>query len=214
MESPVCYGLFMKLRCIYVSLCLLAFVMLACGTTSKVADTKATAEPQPAEVVVADEAPSVETPVAESGTSAAVEVEAGDETIDENAKQGDAAETEASASENDQADGMADIGDLIRCEVSIDYEGHEHVSESVGPTIEEARDNAIDEVCAVPCAEKLPETAQDNEREDLLDACIEMCAVKAKAIAAQCWQHGESIYTEGAWSPTNDAPPTNGAEND
>ncbi len=190
---------------------LFAFTLFACGTTSKVAEPSAPAPSQTVEVndngaVVGD---------------AVTEDQVADEQADADAPAGAAAAENAAdgntndAAEQDDAtpDEPADIGDLVRCEAKIAFEGQEFTAEAIGPTLEEARDNAFEESCAQPCADKLPESAQESEREDLLDACIEDCVGASKPIAAQCWQHSVSIYTEGAWSPTNDAPPTNGAEN-
>ena len=104
------------------------------------------------------------------------------------------------------------LANLTRCEAKIDYSGSVYVGESLAPTIEEARDGAIEEACAISCAETLSDDDSDKQREDKLEHCIETCADASIAIAAQCWHNGISVYTEGAWSPTNDAAPTNGQE--
>ncbi len=109
--------------------------------------------------------------------------------------------------ENDPA-----LANLTRCEAKIDYSGSVYMGESLAPTIEEARDSAIEEACAIPCAETLSDDDTETQREDKLEHCIEACADTSIAIAAQCWHNGISVYTEGAWSPTNDAAPTNGQE--
>ena len=106
----------------------------------------------------------------------------------------------------------ANLTDMTRCEAKIDYAGSVYTGESRAPTIEEARDGAIEEACAVPCAEDLSEKDSEKEREDKLEACIDKCTYASIAIAAQCWKDGVSVYTEGAWSDTNDAAPTNGEE--
>ena len=117
------------------------------------------------------------------------------------------AETVAETEEDE-----ANLTDITRCEAKIDYAGSVYTGESLAPTIEEARDGAIEEACAVPCAEDLSEKDSEKEREDKLEACIDKCTYASIAIAAQCWKDGVSVYTEGAWSDTNDAAPTNGEE--
>lgn len=102
--------------------------------------------------------------------------------------------------------------DVIHCEVKLDHPNGIYTAQSFGPTLEEARDNAVEEACALPCAENIAKDLSDDEAESELNACSEKCAMKAIVLAAACIQHGKPIYTEGAWSETNDPAPTNGEE--
>lgn len=102
--------------------------------------------------------------------------------------------------------------DVIHCEVKLDHPNGIYTAQSFGPTLEEARDNTVEEACALPCAENIAKDLSDDEAESELNACAEKCAMKAIVLAAACIQHGKPIYTEGAWSETNDPAPTNGEE--
>lgn len=109
-------------------------------------------------------------------------------------------------------DGVADDM-LIQCEARIDRNGELYTAQAVGPTIEEARDNAIVEACSIPCAESLESKGiSDDELEKEIDACAEQCSDEAIVIAAVCMRKGVSIYTEGAWNENGDPAPTNGSE--
>lgn len=109
-------------------------------------------------------------------------------------------------------DGAADDM-LIQCEARIDRNGELYTAQAVGPTIEEARDNAIVEACSIPCAESLESKGiSDDELEKEIDACAEQCSDEAIVIAAVCMRKGVSIYTEGAWNENGDPAPTNGSE--
>lgn len=115
------------------------------------------------------------------------------------------------------SDGSEDLDEsaqsLVKCDARIDFESDLYTAQAVGPTIEEARDNAVDEACSIPCAESLKSASlSDDELEAQIDACAESCSEEAIVIAAACFQDGASIYTEGAWSETNDPAPTNGDE--
>lgn len=115
------------------------------------------------------------------------------------------------------SDGSEDLEEsaqsLVKCDARIDFESDLYTAQAVGPTIEEARDNAVDEACSIPCAESLKSASlSDDELEAQIDACAESCSEEAIVIAAACFQDGASIYTEGAWSETNDPAPTNGDE--
>lgn len=115
------------------------------------------------------------------------------------------------------SDGLEDLEEsaqsLVKCDARIDFESDLYTAQAVGPTIEEARDNAVDEACSIPCAESLKSASlSDDELEAQIDACAESCSEEAIVIAAACFQDGASIYTEGAWSETNDPAPTNGDE--
>lgn len=101
---------------------------------------------------------------------------------------------------------------MILCEVKLDHPDGIYTAQSFGPTLEEARDNAVEEACALPCAEAINKDLSDDEAETVLNACAEKCAMKAIVLAAACIQNGNAIYTEGAWSETNDPAPTNGEE--
>lgn len=115
------------------------------------------------------------------------------------------------------SDGSENLEDsahsLVKCDARIDFESDLYTAQAVGPTIEEARDNAVEEACSIPCAESLKSASlSDDELEAQIDACAESCSEEAIVIAAACFQDGASIYTEGAWSETNDPAPTNGDE--
>ena len=117
--------------------------------------------------------------------------------------------------EGSDAQSMGGVADdmLIQCEARIDRNGELYTAQAVGPTIEEARDNAIVEACSIPCAESLESKGiSDDELEKEIDACAEQCSDEAIVIAAVCMRKGVSIYTEGAWNENGDPAPTNGSE--
>lgn len=117
--------------------------------------------------------------------------------------------------EGSEAQSMGGVADdmLIQCEARIDRNGELYTAQAVGPTIEEARDNAIVEACSIPCAESLESKGiSDDELEKEIDACAEQCSDEAIVIAAVCMRKGVSIYTEGAWNENGDPAPTNGSE--
>lgn len=117
--------------------------------------------------------------------------------------------------EGSDAQSMGGVADdmLIQCEGRIDRNGELYTAQAVGPTIEEARDNAIVEACSIPCAESLESKGiSDDELEKEIDACAEQCSDEAIVIAAVCMRKGVSIYTEGAWNENGDPAPTNGSE--
>ena len=60
--------------------------------------------------------------------------------------------------------------------------------------------------------EKLDRKVNNIELYSAATATTDKCTYASIAIAAQCWKDGVSVYTEGAWSDTNDAAPTNGEE--
>ncbi len=103
--------------------------------------------------------------------------------------------------------------DFFRCEVKISMSSSVYTAASVGPTLEEARDTAVDEACAIPCAESIAgRSLSEDEAETAIDACTNQCTDNADVLAASCWQNDKTVYTEGEWSETGDAAPTNGAE--
>ncbi|MBQ9816457.1 MAG: hypothetical protein IJM59_03165 [Proteobacteria bacterium] len=122
---------------------------------------------------------------------------------------------EQTSSESVSADAFLD--EFVHCEVKIDEGGSLYTAQAAGPTLEEARDNAVDEACAIPCAEQMSEQIEkqaisEDETEKQLDSCTEKCAGSTIVLAAACYLKGQSIYTEGAWNENGDAAPTNGEE--
>lgn len=103
--------------------------------------------------------------------------------------------------------------EFVHCETKIDEDGSLYTAQAAGPTLEEARDNAVDEACAIPCAEHMEkQTVSEDEAENQLEACIDRCAQNTIVLAAACYLKGQSIYTEGAWNENGDPAPTNGEE--
>lgn len=103
--------------------------------------------------------------------------------------------------------------DFFRCELKINHGGEVFQARSFGPTLEEARDNSVDEACAIPCAASVEDgQLSDDEAEARIDACSEACASNADVLAAACWQNEKVVYTEGEWNENGDKAPTNGAE--
>ena len=182
----------------YLLISLLCLAGVGCSTTSEVQKTQSV-ESVESPVVEPDQAKD-ETAVVASSAEAVEVVEA---------KPAEAPEAVAEAKETAEDAGL---GDQTRCEAKIEDDGSVYTGESLAPTIEEAREAAIEEACANPCAEQLVEEESETDREDKLESCIETCAYDAIVIAAQCWHDGATVYTEGAWSETNDAAPTNGEE--
>jgi len=109
---------------------------------------------------------------------------------------------------------FADDPEVVCCEVKLEHASMFFSAKALGPTIEEARDNAIDETCAIPCAEQLVlDSSQDeNSLEAQLESCVESCAEAAIVVAAACMQHGEMIYSEGAWREAEEAESTSDEE--
>ncbi|MCL2325159.1 MAG: hypothetical protein FWC40_01445 [Proteobacteria bacterium] len=102
---------------------------------------------------------------------------------------------------------FVDDPEVVCCEVKLEHASVFFSAKALGPTIEEARDNAIEETCAIPCAELLAlDSSQDDETlEAQLESCVELCAEEATVVAAACMQHGEMIYSEGAWREAEEA---------
>lgn len=100
---------------------------------------------------------------------------------------------------NDTNDDHAIDENLVQCEVRLDVNGELYTAQATGPTLEEARDNAIDESCSIPCAESIDANLSEDEAEDKIIACAQSCADKAIVIAALCSQSHTVIYSEGAW---------------
>lgn len=123
-----------------------------------------------------------------------------------------AAETEPNVAENSNhpilnthagddhaGDDHAGDNQLVQCEVRLDVNGELYTAQATGPTLEEARDNAIDESCSIPCAESIDANLSEDEAEDKINACAQSCADHAIIIAALCSQFHTVIYSEGAW---------------
>lgn len=117
------------------------------------------------------------------------------------------AEIEANIAENSNTpilnthanDDHANDEQLVQCEVRLDVNGELYTAQATGPTLEEARDNAIDESCSIPCAESIDANLSEDEAEDKIIACAQSCADHAIIIAALCSQFHTVIYSEGAW---------------
>lgn len=102
---------------------------------------------------------------------------------------------------------------FVKCEARIGKDGKFYTAQAVGPTIEEARENAVAEACSIPCAEELEEQGiADDELEKLIDDCAETCSDEGLVVAAICFREGVTIYTEGGWNENGDPAPTNGSE--
>ena len=103
--------------------------------------------------------------------------------------------------------------DFVNCEVRVDIQSALYTAQAAGPTLEEARDNAVDEACAIPCAMDVKKSGiSEDAAEETIDTCSETNVARAIVIAAACTQNGKTIYTEGAWNENGDAAPTNGEE--
>lgn len=89
---------------------------------------------------------------------------------------------------------------LIKCEVKIDFEENVHTSFALAPTVEEARDSAVEEACSLPCADKYKDVQDEAALEKKLEKCVEECAEKAVVMAAACSLKDKLVYTEGAWN--------------
>ncbi|MBQ9395996.1 MAG: hypothetical protein IJU23_10875 [Proteobacteria bacterium] len=108
----------------------------------------------------------------------------------------------------------ADIpADFFRCEVKISLVSSIYQAQAIGPTLEEARDNAVDEACAIPCAEQIADKGfSEDESEEAISKCTEACVVDSTVLAGMCWQNQNSVYSEGDWNENGDPAPTNGDE--
>ena len=190
----------------YLLIGLLCLAGVGCSTTSEVQKTQNVVES--AEASVVEPSQSKEAPAVVATRAEAKEVvEAKPVVVEAKPVEAPDAVVEVNVPEDE-----AVLGDLTRCEAKIEDDGSVYTGESLAPTIEEAREAAIEEACANPCAEQLVEEDSETDREDKLERCIETCAYDAIVIAVQCWHDGSTVYTEGAWSSTNDAAPTNGEE--
>ncbi len=95
--------------------------------------------------------------------------------------------------------------DLIYCEVKIDQNSSLYNAQAAGPTLEEARDNAVDEACAIPCAEQLAEgKLSEDEADKELSACTDHCVSDTIVLAVSCSMGDQVIYTEGAWNQADE----------
>lgn len=129
-----------------------------------------------------------------------------------------AQETEAPSADQEQAapsggnapEGNVDIEnaprlDLIYCEVKIDQNSALYNAQAAGPTLEEALDNAVEEACAVPCAEDLAHAQiSEDEADKKLTSCTEHCVSDTIVLAVSCTSGGQVIYTDGAWNQGTD----------
>lgn len=85
---------------------------------------------------------------------------------------------------------------FVRCEVRIE-DGDVFSASAAGPTVEEAKDNAVDEACAIPCAQR-SESAQlsDDELNEQIEKCTEKCSDEANVTAVSCYQFGKLVFSE------------------
>lgn len=127
--------------------------------------------------------------------------------------------SEAQPSDGTETDGVDETADesevpenFIRCEVKIEQDDMLYQAQAIAPTLEEARDIAVEEACALPCAATLDAGVAEDDAEAKLESCTESCTESTIVVAAACHQNGKSIYTEGAWNVDGDAAPTNGEE--
>lgn len=110
----------------------------------------------------------------------------------------------------DSSDENVDISsaprlDLIYCEVKIDQNSSLYNAQAAGPTLEEARDNAVDEACAIPCAEELAHgQLSEDEVDKQLTSCTERCVSDTIVLAVSCSMGDQVIYTEGAWNQADE----------
>ena len=123
-------------------------------------------------------------------------------------------QAEGQVAEPGEGSELVDIPeDFFRCEVRIKLISSIYQAQAIGPTLEEARDNAVDEACAVPCAEQIADKGfTEDESEAAIDKCTEACVVDSTVLAGMCWQNQNSVYSEGDWNENGDSAPTNGDE--
>ena len=116
--------------------------------------------------------------------------------------QGDSTKQANNESAEDKVDIQAAPAlDMVYCEVKIDQKSALYTAQAAGPTLEEAMDNAVDEACALPCAEELDQgKISDDEADKLLTGCTERCIAETIVLAESCTMNGQVIYTEGAWN--------------
>lgn len=130
---------------------------------------------------------------------------------------GDALSVGASEADSQESSGedelSADIPDgYVLCEVEIRL-GSVYKAQSIGPTLEEAFDNAVDEACAVPCAEQIADKGfSEDESEEAIDKCTMACVVDSTVLSKVCWVNSDSVYVgdgnEDGFSPYDEGDET------
>ena len=213
------------MRHLHIAFIFLAvFVLHACGAATSTGSDVTRVQTAPQAIVESESSESVAVPSSEEDVSeskvtevpidSSASVLAQDADVEENAVQ-DASEVAApavvAAPVSDASSDDEVPADFIRCEVKIEQEDTLYQAQAIGPTLEEARDNAVDEACALPCAVTL-ESVAEEALEEALERCTEACTENTIVVAAECHQNGKSIYTEGAWDKDGYAAPTNGEE--
>lgn len=208
-----------------------AFILLAllllqsCGASTSAGADVNNIQPMPSEPSVAVQpektepvktAPSEEpqaAPAAEAVQAEAVIAEPQEAVVDPaHAAEAPKAQDEVVVKADISADEQDIPANIIRCEVKIEQEDTLYQAQAIAPTLEEARDNAVEEACALPCASTIEADSAEDDAEAKLESCTETCTENTIVVAAACHQNGKSIYTEGAWNEDGDAAPTNGEE--
>ncbi|MBO4351847.1 MAG: hypothetical protein J6A01_13010 [Proteobacteria bacterium] len=186
------------------TLTIVACICMGCGASQvKVPEGTTPAEKQPESAEAAENPKVTQTP-AESGQIQAKETELADsgnvQVPAENAH-----EAVVESSEDNVEIANAPKLDLIYCEVKIDQNSSLYNAQAAGPTLEEARDNAVDEACAIPCAEELAHgQISEDEADKQLSSCTEHCVSDTIVLAVSCSMGDQVIYTEGAWNQTDE----------
>lgn len=216
-----------------VFILLVVFLLSACGTSTPVRTDVENVQPSPAvnpdntKQEMVETTPQHETTAeAKNETTAQAKPEttaeptpdtAASETTDNQAAEiPQQPQAENAAPRNDKPEAADDDEEIpanfISCEIKIEHDDSLYQAQAIGPTLEEARDNALEEACALPCANALEGNESEEDTDAKLESCTESCSVNTIVVAAACHQNGKSIYTEGAWNENGDAAPTNGAE--
>ncbi len=117
--------------------------------------------------------------------------------VDESAVQRVDAQDEQSVASVQAADSEPEPDpSFVRCEVRIEEEGV-FSAFGAGPTVEEAKDNAVDEACAIPCAQHSEGTQlSDDELNEQIEKCTEKCSEEANVTAVSCFQFGKLVFSE------------------
>lgn len=187
------------------TLTIIACICMGCGASqaNKVPEGTTPAEKQPESVETAEPLKTAQTST-ESDTIQAKETEQ----PDSDNLQVPPKEEHKTALEN--AEDNVEIAnapklDLIYCEVKIDQNSSLYNAQAAGPTLEEARDNAVEEACALPCAEELAQgQMSEDEADKQLSSCTEHCVSDTIVLAVSCSMGDQVIYTEGAWNQTDE----------
>lgn len=194
----------------YLCFALAASLLLSCGTKS-VSTQSATPETL---VSVDVEIIESETNDDQADNDAAGVNDAATAASSDKAQKGDLEFKDPDEGSDEQDGGdEEDIPGFIRCQAKVEIADTLYDTQAQAPTLEEARENAVEEACAISCSDKLAKLKSNEKKfEAAFDACFDKCTDKNIVVAVACSLDDESIYTEGAWSDTNDATPTNGEE--